>query len=120
MLIKKPEDCPEFSAVDGCRIRELLHNKNDPVALPYSLALARVEAGRRTCRHRLDRTEVYCIIEGRGRMHVDEEERDVVPGETVLIPAGAVQWIENSGADELRFLAIVSPPWSEEGDERLE
>ena len=53
-------------------------------------------------------------------MHVDEQERTVMQGEAVHIPAGVVQWIENTGTGELRFLAIVSPPWSKEGDERLE
>lgn len=120
MFVKNAENCAEFTAVDGCRLRELLHNKNDAVELPYSLALARVEAGRRTRRHRLDRTEVYYITQGRGLMHIDEEEREVGQGEAILIPAGAVQWIENSGEDELCFIAIVSPPWSADGDERLE
>lgn len=120
MFVKKPEDCVEFTAVDGCRLRELLHNKNDPVDLPFSLAAARVEPGRHTRRHRLDRVEVYYILEGKGRMHIDVEEQDVAQGAVVTIPPDAVQWIENTGSEDLRFLAIVSPPWSEDGDVRLE
>lgn len=120
MFVKKAEDCEEFTAIDGCHIRELLHNKNDALELPYSVALARVEPGRRTYRHRLDRAEVYYLLAGTGRMHVDEQECIVTQGEAVYIPAGAEQWIENTGAAELRFLAIVSPPWSKEGDKRLE
>jgi len=120
VFVKKPGDCGEFTAIDGCRIRELLHGKNDAVDLPYSLALARVEPGSHTRRHRLDRTEVYYLLDGRGRMHIDDEERDLAQGEAVVIPPGSVQWIENRGDEELRFLAIVNPPWSEEGDERLE
>ena len=120
MFVKKPENCAEFTASDGCRLRELLHNKNDPVDLPYSIALARVETGGRTYRHRLDRTEVYYILSGCGRLHVDAEARDVAAGEAVLVPPGTQQWLENTDDAELRFLAIVSPPWSEAGDERLE
>jgi mannose-6-phosphate isomerase-like protein (cupin superfamily) len=120
LFVKKPEDCEEFTASDGCRIRELLHGKNDPVDLPYSIALARVEAGGRTYRHRLDRTEVYFILSGRGRLHAESEARELELGQAAIIPPGSAQWIENTGAEELRFLALVSPPWSEEGDERLE
>lgn len=120
MFVKKPDDCEEFIASDGCRLRELLHGKNDPVDLPYSIALARVEAGGRTYRHRLDRTEVYYILSGRGRLHVDDEQREVSTGEAILVPPGARQWLENTGETDLRFLALVSPPWSEAGDERLE
>jgi mannose-6-phosphate isomerase-like protein (cupin superfamily) len=120
VFVKKPGDCEEFTAIDGCRLRELLHGKNDPVDLPYSLALARVEPGRHTRRHRLDRTEVYYLLQGCGRVHIDDEAREVAQGEAVLIPAGSAQWIENTGGGELCFLAVVSPPWSEEGDEPLE
>jgi mannose-6-phosphate isomerase-like protein (cupin superfamily) len=120
VFVKNPEDCKEFTAVDGCHIRELLHPGNDAVELPYSIALARVEPGRQTYRHRLDRAEVYYLLAGSGRMHIDEQARAVTQGEAVYIPAGAVQWLENTGVEELRFLAIVNPPWSKEGDERLE
>ncbi|MEX2525767.1 MAG: cupin domain-containing protein, partial [Gammaproteobacteria bacterium] len=117
MFVKKLDDCNEFIANDGCRIREVLHRKNDPVDLPYSLAVARVEPGKQTYRHRLRETEVYYILSGTGVMHIDEESRDVSADEAVVIPPGTVQWIENNGSRELSFIALVNPPWSEEGDE---
>ena len=52
-------------------------------------------------------------------MHVDDEERVIAAGDAVLIPGGAVQWIENVGSDILRFVALVSPPWSAATDARL-
>jgi len=120
MFVKNLEACNEFIANDGCRIREVLHPKNDPLELPYSLAVARVESGKRTYRHRLLETEVYYILSGTGVMHIDAESREVAANEAVVIPPGTVQWIENSGDEELCFIALVNPPWSEEGDERLE
>ncbi len=120
MFVKKLADCDEFTANDGCRIREVLHPKNDPLELPYSLAVARVEPGGRTYRHRLRQTEVYYLLSGSGIMHIDDQSRAVGAEDAVLIPPGTVQWIENSGGEELRFIAIVNPPWSEQGDERLE
>lgn len=120
VFVKKLGDCDEFTANDGCRIREVLHPKNDSLDLPYSLAAARVEPGKHTYRHRLRETEVYYILAGTGRMHIDDEVREVTRDEAVFIPPGTVQWIENTGEEELRFIALVNPPWSEEGDERLE
>lgn len=119
MIVKQLADCREFTANDGCRIREVLHPKNDPVALPYSLAVAVVETGGRTYKHKLDREEVYYILSGEGEMHVDGETAPVVADELVYIPAHAVQWIENTGNVPLRFMAIVNPPWTAEGDERI-
>ncbi len=119
MLIKSTRDCPALIANDGCRVFEVLHPRNDAVTLPYSLAVAEVEPREASYRHRLRQAEVYYVLEGHGRMHVDDEAREVGPGDAVLIPPGAVQWIENLGDGVLRFAAIVSPPWRAADDERL-
>ena len=116
MFVKNLNACHEFTANDGCLVRELLHPKNDPVDLGYSLAVARVHAGKRTWQHKLVQTEVYYILSGQGRMHIGNETREVSIGDVILIPPGAVQWIENTGNSELKFLAIVSPPWREQDD----
>jgi quercetin dioxygenase-like cupin family protein len=109
MFVKSLRDCPALIANDGCRVFELLHEKNDPVDLPYSMAVAEVACGERSYRHRLEQAEVYYVLSGQGLMHIDEATRAVGEGDAVLIPAGAVQ-----------FLALVSPPWTADGDERLE
>jgi len=62
MFVKNLNACHEFTANDGCLIRELLHPKNDPVDPGYSLAVARVRAGERTLQHKLVQAEVYYII----------------------------------------------------------
>ena len=53
MLIKSESLCPQFVANDGCKVRELMHPKNDGIDLAFSLAIAEVEPGHRTFRHRL-------------------------------------------------------------------
>lgn len=120
MLVKSTVECTPYTAIDGCRIREVLHPAHDAVTLPYSLAVAEVAVDARTYRHRLQQPEVYYLLEGEGRMHVDDESRRVRAGEAVYIPAGSAQWIENTGSVALRFVALVSPPWSLATDERLE
>ena len=120
MIIKHLSDCSEFTANDGCRIRELLHPKNDAIELPFSLAIAVVDAGQRTYKHKLDRDERYYILSGKGEMHIDDESSSVVPDDLVHIPANAIQWIENTGNEPLRFMAIVNPPWDEAGDLRVD
>lgn len=119
MLIKSESDCRQFVANDGCRIRELLHPKNDPIELGFSLAIAEVEPGASTYRHRLGQAEVYYIVAGSGVVHIGGEERAVSRGDAVLIPPNHVQWIQNSSAETLKFAAIVAPPWRSEDDERL-
>jgi mannose-6-phosphate isomerase-like protein (cupin superfamily) len=111
----------EITANDGCRLRELLHTERDGCGLPYSLAVARVEPGSATHPHLLEEEqEVYYIVKGSGRMHIDSECSEVGPGDAVVIPAGAVQWIENTGGESLEFLALVSPPWRADHDIRTD
>ena len=106
-------------ANDGCRIVELLHGKYDATDLPYSLAIAEVEVGQSSYRHRLRQTEIYLILAGRGRIHVDQDSRELAVGDTVVIAPEAVQWIDNIGDQCLRFVAVVSPPWCAADDTRL-
>lgn len=118
MLIKKETDCLSFIANDGCRIRELLHPKNDRIELGFSLAIAEIEAGGTSYRHRLKQDEVYYILEGSGDMHIDEEICAVSVGDAIHIPGGCEQWIDNTANITLKFAAIVSPPWRDEDDIR--
>lgn len=119
MFVKKILDCDAFIANDGCTIRELLHPKNDPVDLPFSLAIATVDIGKQSYQHKLQQAEVYHILKGHGRMFIGNEDSDVVAGDIIVIPEQALQWIENIGNEPLIFAAIVSPPWTEEGDVRI-
>lgn len=120
MFVKKTSACDAFVANDGCVIRELLHPKNDPVDLPYSLALATVDVGQKSYQHKLEQTEVYHIFQGHGRMRIENEKNEVVAGDVIVVPAEAIQCIENIGNEPLIFAAIVSPPWTEDGDTRVE
>ena len=119
MRVRRIASCEEITANDGCRLRELLHPEKDGSGVSYSLAVAQVEPGEATIPHLLrEETEVYHVVRGSGRMHVGGESARVGPGDTVVIPAGSEQWIENLGSETLEFLALVSPPWRADHDVR--
>lgn len=119
MLVKDVETARPFVAGDGSLLREILHPARDRADLGCSLAQATVKPGESTLPHRLSHVEVYCVLAGTGAVHVGDEVARVRAGHAVLIPPGAVQWIENSGADDLVFLCLVSPPWTPECEEVL-
>ena len=52
-------------------------------------------------------------------MFIENEDSEVAAGDVIVIPEGALQWIENIGNEPLVFVAIVSPPWTEEGDKKI-
>jgi mannose-6-phosphate isomerase-like protein (cupin superfamily) len=101
-----------FTTKDGSTIRSILDRANAPVK-NQSLAEATVPTGTATQRHhhRLSE-EFYFILEGRGKMEIDGETRDVAPGDAILIPAGA--WHTITALEKLRFLCCCAPPYSHE------
>ncbi len=111
--------CEEFVAGDGCSLRETLHPDKQELALRYSLAHATVAPGATTLAHRLRTSEVYFIIQGTGRMHIDSEISDVGPNDTIYIPPHATQYISNTGQEDLIFICIVDPAWRKEDEEVL-
>jgi mannose-6-phosphate isomerase-like protein (cupin superfamily) len=120
MRVKDLKDCAEFISGDRAVLRELLNPLKEDLDLRYSLAWAKVLPGRTTRLHRLQASEVYYILEGRGEMHVDEEKRAVGPGQAVYVPPHSRQRIRNTGRSSLIFLCIVDPAWRPEDEEVLD
>lgn len=118
-LFKALTDSPRFVAGDKTLLREVLHPKNEPgQQLPFSIAHATVLPGERSENHTLHQSlEIYYLLSGTGTAHVDGIAYPMQRDDLLLIPAGAEQWIENTGATELQFLCIVAPPWSADQEE---
>jgi mannose-6-phosphate isomerase-like protein (cupin superfamily) len=116
MIIKSLSSAAGFTARDASFLLELLHPDKGPLDIGYSLAHAVVKPGGKTLPHRLDSSEVYYILEGRGRMRIDDEAAEVEAGQVVYIPPAAVQSIENIGGSDLAFLCIVDPAWRADGE----
>lgn len=116
MHIRKLLDCEEFIAGDNTILREILHPDKAPLDLRYSLAHAKVPIGKTTYLHSLKTSEIYYILEGKGKMFINDEEAILEPGDTVYIPPLAKQCIENIGDQELVFICIVDPAWKEEDE----
>ena len=94
-----------FTTADGSTIRDLW--KTDA----QSLAEASLEAGQATQRHyHRASEEIYFLLEGHGRMELDGEEREVSPGDAVVIPPGA--WHQIAASAPLRFLCCCAPPYA--------
>ncbi len=112
MEIRNREEQEPFTTKDGSTIRSLLDLSNAPVK-QQSLAEASLPMGGSTERHyHKVSEELYYLLEGRGVMEIDGEEREVGPGDAILIPAGT--WHEIRAAEEMRFLCCCAPPYAHE------
>jgi mannose-6-phosphate isomerase-like protein (cupin superfamily) len=112
MFVQNLDQQPPFTTKDGSTIRSILDRTNAPVQ-NQSLAEARIAAGNTTQRHfHRVAEEFYFILEGTGLMEIDGTEREVGPGDAVLIPPGA--WHTIRATRDLRFLCCCAPPYSHE------
>lgn len=116
MLVRNLEDCEMFTAGDNTQLRELLHPDKQPLALRYSLAHAIVPVGQTSVDHALTTSEVYYILNGQGKMHINDEIQAVGPGDAIYIPPKARQFIQNAGSEPLVFICIVDPAWRAEDE----
>jgi mannose-6-phosphate isomerase-like protein (cupin superfamily) len=112
MEIRNREEQEPFTTKDGSTIRSLLDLSNAPVK-GQSLAEATLPKGGSTERHyHKVSEEFYYLLEGRGVMEIDGEEREVGPRDAILIPAGA--WHGIKATEEMRFLCCCAPPYAHE------
>jgi mannose-6-phosphate isomerase-like protein (cupin superfamily) len=116
MHIVKLNHCPEFTAGDNTRLREILHPDKADLALRYSFAHAELDPDKSSYPHSLSTSEIYFILEGKGEMFIDNESSILEPGDTVYIPPNAKQYITNIGTTTLKFVCIVDPAWREEDE----
>ncbi len=115
-----PQDLSkEFYTPEKCYITELSNTADDP---DLSIARARVKPGVTTRWHKLTGTvERYYILSGTGRVEVGKlAPHTVGAGDIVLIPPMCPQRITNTGSDDLVFLAICTPRFSNDVYEDLE
>ncbi len=119
MLVKNPKDIKSIIAEDGSIVKEILHPKTDPIK-DHSITEAVVKPGQTTKRHILENQETYLILEGKGIMRINEEQREVGKGDAIYIPSGSIQSIKNTGETDLKFYCIVQPEWKAEKDKALE
>ena len=109
----------ELYTPEKCFITEVSNSDDDP---GVSIARARVEPGVTTRWHRLAAvSERYYILEGSGRVEIGSlDSCEVSVGDIVLIPPDCRQRITNIGPEDLVFLAICSPRYSDDAYEDLE
>ena len=120
MFIKRLRDCSEFTAGDNSRLREIFNPSKEDLKVRYSIAWAQVTCGEKTLPHKLTSAEVYYILKGTGKMHINNEEMSVGVDDTVYIPPDSLQYIENTGEGALEFLCIVDPAWEPDAEQIIQ
>lgn len=64
------------------------------------------------------RAEHWVLVAGSARVTVDGSVRDLMPGESVHVPVGAIHRLENPGAGTALLIEVQTGPYLEEDDIR--
>jgi mannose-6-phosphate isomerase-like protein (cupin superfamily) len=114
MIVVNRQQAAVINTPHGSEIRPLIDRTTSEIEL-CSLAEEVLPAGAAVGRHHhLETEEVYYLLEGRGRMTVGGETREVAAGDAIFIPRGATHALENTGDAPLRLLLVCGPAYSRE------
>jgi mannose-6-phosphate isomerase-like protein (cupin superfamily) len=98
-------------APDQAVIRELAAHRNSSIR-NHSLAEAIIPVGGTVTEHYHKITEeVYYLISGKGLMYLNGVEREVGPGDIVIIPPGTKHKLTNHGFLPIVMVVTCAPGW---------
>ncbi|MBA2522084.1 MAG: cupin domain-containing protein [Solirubrobacterales bacterium] len=73
--------------------------------------LWRLEPAQASTRHRhRDQDELYLLLEGAGRIRVDDDLLTLAPRDALLVEAGSLRQLFNDTAEDALWLVVGAPP----------
>ena len=120
MSLRKNSEINFIDGNEGTKTKQYFHPHNTLNGINYSLAQFTLETGKKSKRHKMKSSEIYYILEGSGKLTVNEESHILQKDYSAYVPPNAEQLIENSGSEDLKFLCIVEPAWKADDEELLE
>jgi mannose-6-phosphate isomerase-like protein (cupin superfamily) len=105
---------------EGTKIKQYFHPHNTLNKIKYSLAQFTLDISKKTKLHKIKSSEIYYILEGKGKLKINEKIFYLEKDDSAYVPPNSTQFIENIGTKELRFLCIVEPAWKIEDENILE
>jgi len=120
MSIKEDSKINFINGNENAKIKQYFDPKNTSNGIKFSLAQFSLDVGGKTKRHKIKSSEIYYILEGNGKLKINNNEYQLKKNDSAYVPPNSEQFFENIGTEELRFLCIVEPAWKQEDDEILE
>ena len=84
-----------------------------------SLQVSEVLVGSEQPVHAHEPEQCYYIIKGKGLMIIENEAKEVTPGDAVFIPSNKKHGIRNTGDGVLEYLTANSPVFKKEYEDSL-
>jgi mannose-6-phosphate isomerase-like protein (cupin superfamily) len=84
-----------------------------------SIQISSVPVGSEQPVHAHEPEQCYYVIKGKGLMIIEDETREVSPGDAIHIPSNKKHGIKNIGDEALEYLTANSPAFSKEYEKAL-
>ena len=120
MSIKEDSKINFINGNENVELKEYFNPDNTSNEINYSLAQFSLDIGKRTKLHKIKSSEIYYILDGKGKLKIDNQDYELKKDDSAYVPPNSEQFVENIGSKKLRFLCIVQPAWKPEDDEILE
>jgi mannose-6-phosphate isomerase-like protein (cupin superfamily) len=120
MSIKEDSKIEFIQGNEGVKIKQYFHPHKTLNGINYSIAQFSLEVGKKTKLHKIKSSEIYYILEGKGKLKIGDQVFNLKINDSAYVPPNSKQFIENIGSVKLRFLCIVEPAWKADNDEILE
>jgi len=90
----------------------VIHNENN-----YKLKRIEVDpGGKLSYQYHNKRSEAWTIVEGVGKITLDDKVKEYTQGQTILIPQGVKHRVENDEIDKLVFIEVQTGTYFGEDD----
>jgi quercetin dioxygenase-like cupin family protein len=97
---------PVGGEAKGATIRWLIDDTHDGAPV-YALRMIELEPGGHSPHHVHPYEHENFVVEGNGRVLIDQVSHDLKPGDVVLVPSGVVHQYANAGLTPFRFLCGI-------------
>lgn len=94
------------SSAPGAAKRVLVDNPNDGAAV-IELLMIEIEPGGNSPHHSHDYELAGFVVEGHGRVLIEDAWHDLNPGDVVHVPANILHEFDNPGAVTFKFLSAI-------------
>lgn len=111
MKVLRARSAPRYKRDDGIT-SYLLASPRTSGARHLTVTRVDIEPGGSQRIHHHAAEQVYFILEGRGRMTVGEETREVSAGDCVFIPGDSPHGLENRSESPLRYVSAAAPSFA--------
>ena len=111
MSLRKNSEIKSIQGGEGTKIKQYFHPHNTLNGINYSMAQFTLEPGKKSKLHKMSSSEIYYILEGSGKLKINEDTYHLEKDDSVYVPPNSKQCILNIGSIDLRLVCIVESAW---------